>query len=312
VVLDRKWSMKNPGRALGALLVWQLALALTVTGTAQPPALRLAVPRDAIPAILDAFTSHSIVALGELHGHRERRDFLHALVADPRFASVVNDVVIEQGNSAEQAVLDRFVAGEDIPLESLRRVWGGTALLQSGRGDLPELFQIVRRVNVAVPKPRQLRILLGEAPIDRDHLPEAELAQPRGKPASDRDRFVARLLEREVVKKHRRALVTFGSGHLVRRSSSHSLVTLLESKGVSVFNIWTNVCSLSAMQSDVESWPVPSLVHVAHTQLGANEFFSFYPPTIFRIPEAWRTPLQDQFDALLYLGAETTFEFSRR
>jgi len=297
---------------VGALLLWLPALVLTVSGVSQPAAPRPAVSREAIPAILEAFKSRSIVAIGELHGHRERQDFLHTLVADPGFASVVNDIVIELGNSAHQPLMDRFVAGEDIPVESLRRVWRDTAQLQAAPTDLPELFQIVRRVNAALSKSRQIRILLGEAPIDRDRLRQEEPPQLRGKPASDRDRFVARILEREVVQRHRRALLTFGAGHLVRRSSSHSLVTLLEANGVKVFNIWTNVRSLSSIQSDVDSWPVPSLVHVAGTQLGTNDFFSFFPPTVFRIPPAWRTPLQDQFDALLYLGATTTFDFSRR
>jgi hypothetical protein len=42
------------------------------------------------------------------------------------------------------------------------------------------------------------------------------------------------------------------------------------------------------------------------------DFFSYFPPTIFRIPAAWQVPLQDQFDALLYLGATTTFQFPQR
>jgi len=303
------WSMRISERAPGAWLLWLLALVPTVYGASQPAALRPAVPRAAIPEILEAFKSRSFVALGELHGHRERRDFLHTLVAAPGFASVVNDIVIELGDSAHQSLMDRFVAGEDIPLESLRRIWRDTTQQQAARSDLPELFQVVRRVNSALPKSRQLRILLGEPPVDQDHAHGDELSQLRGKPASDRDRFVAHLLEREVVQRHRRALLTFGAGHLVRKASTHSLVTLLEANGAKVFNIWTNVRSLSSIQSDADGWPQPSLVHVADTKLGTIDLFSFFPSTVFSIPAGWRAPLQDQFDALLYLGATTTFDF---
>ncbi len=298
--------MRNFQRTTGALLLWLLALALAVSGVSQPAALTPAVAREAIPALLEAFKSRSIVAVGEMHGHREKQEFLHTLVADPGFASVVNDIVIEMGNSAHQSSIDRFVAGENIPLESQQRIWRET----TGQPAAPELLEIVRRVNAALPKSRQLRILLG-AP-DPDRLREEKLPQLRGKPVSDREWFVARLVEREVVQKRRRALLTFGAGHFVRRPTAHSLVTLLEANGVKVFNIWTNVRSLSEIQSDVDSWPVPSLVHVADTQLGTTDFFMFFPPTVFIIPEAWRTPLQDQFDALLYLGATTTFDVPRR
>jgi erythromycin esterase-like protein len=56
---------------------------------AQPvPSLKPALPINAINAILDAFQSHAIVALGEPHGNEQAAAFRMALIRDPRFPEV--------------------------------------------------------------------------------------------------------------------------------------------------------------------------------------------------------------------------------
>ena len=273
-----------------------LALAVSVSAFAQPFP-KPAVPLDARTAIIDAFASHSLVALGETHGHREGEDFLLDLIGDSRFAGVASDIVVEGGISTHQPVVDRFVAGEDVLADSLRRVWRDTPSI------VVKVIQRVRAINATLPKARRLRVLLGEPPIDRD----------RADPSSDRNRFAARLIEGEVLGRKRRALLTYGAGHFVRRTASYSLVTLLERNArVRVFNIWMNVTSLGPIQDDVESWPVPSLALLRDTPLGISNFASYFPPTVFDIPPDLRAPMQDQFDAVLYLGPTTTWTFQSR
>ena len=270
-------------------------LAFAASAFAQPPAsLKPAVPLDARIAIIDAFTSHSLVALGETHGHREREDFLLDLIADARFAAAASDVVIEGGISTYQQLVDRFAVGEDVAADSLQRVWRNTPSY------VVEVVQRVREINATLPKARRLRVLFGEPPIDRD-------------PGSDRNRFAARLIEREVLGRKRRALLTYGSGHFVRRTASFSLVTLLErNAGVKVFNIWSAVTALGAIQDGADSWPVPSLAFVRDTPLGIANFARYFPPTVFDIPADLKVPMQDQFDAVLYLGQTVTWTFQSR
>jgi hypothetical protein len=47
--------------------------------------------------------------------------FLLSLIRDPRFQTVVDDIVIECGNALHQDVADRFVRGEDVPSETLQK-----------------------------------------------------------------------------------------------------------------------------------------------------------------------------------------------
>src|SRR6266850_6986735 len=52
---------------------------------------RPAVPIEPIAAILDAFRSHQVVALGEVdHGNEQGHAFRLSLIRDPGFANTVN------------------------------------------------------------------------------------------------------------------------------------------------------------------------------------------------------------------------------
>ena len=46
-----------------------------------------------------------------------------SLIRDARFPRAVNDVDVQFGNARYQNVMDRFMAGENIPDDSLRQVW---------------------------------------------------------------------------------------------------------------------------------------------------------------------------------------------
>lgn len=80
-----------------SLLFVVLLVVAAVSSIAQqsaPP--RPAFPVEPIAAIIDAFGSHSVVALDEGdHGNEQGHAFRLALIRDPRFANSVNDIVVE-------------------------------------------------------------------------------------------------------------------------------------------------------------------------------------------------------------------------
>jgi hypothetical protein len=83
-------------------------------------------------------------------------------------AGTVNDVVVEWGNARYQDVIDRFVRGEEVADTSLRQVWRNTTT-PTTLWDLPireDFFRSVRSVNGSLPRERQIRVLLGDPPID--------------------------------------------------------------------------------------------------------------------------------------------------
>src|SRR5512142_3222928 len=159
-----------------------------------PP--RPAIAIEPIKAILDAFRSHRIVAMSEggNHGDEQSHAFRLALVRDPRFAATVNDIVVESGNALYQDVIDRFVRGDEVPYGSLRQVWQNTTQPHTV-WDAPiyeEFYRAVRAVNASLPKERQLRVLLGDPPINWERIHTGEdIRQFVINPLFDRDRYPA-------------------------------------------------------------------------------------------------------------------------
>jgi hypothetical protein len=90
------------------------------------------------------------------------------LIREPRFADVVNDIVVESGNSRFQDVVDAFVSGRQVPDTTLRQVWQNTTVANFvwERPIYEQFFRTVRDVNASLPKQKQLRLLLGDPAID--------------------------------------------------------------------------------------------------------------------------------------------------
>jgi hypothetical protein len=72
--------------------------------------------------ILAAFDRYEVVAMPEAHGMKDVDDFILALIRDPSFPGKVNDIEVECGNSLYQPVLDRYIAGMDVPFAEVRKV----------------------------------------------------------------------------------------------------------------------------------------------------------------------------------------------
>lgn len=127
------------------------------------------VPVPAVDAVLGAFESHSLVALGEDHGSDLEHAFLRALIAEPRFAQSVDDVVVEFGNARYQALMDSYILErKNVPWAQLSRAW----LWTTQRGHAwrepiyPQFFAAVRAVNSKLAAGDRIRVLLGDPPID--------------------------------------------------------------------------------------------------------------------------------------------------
>jgi hypothetical protein len=177
------------------------------------------VQRPALDAIFNAFSTHAVVGLGDAHGVAESGAFYTTLIRDPRFAAEVGNVVVEFGGASQQATIDRYVAGEDVAYEQLRRVWLDAGGWYPGVIETmyPAFFAQVRAVNLALPPERRIRVWLGEPPIDWDRVrtPEQSLAWSAG-----RNEHPAQLIEREILAKGRKALVIYGGGHFTRQPGS--------------------------------------------------------------------------------------------
>lgn len=313
-------------------------LGASAYGQTTPTSSQPAVPIDPVTGIIDAFKTHRIVALGEGdHGNEQGHAVRLALVRDPRFAAAVNDIVVEFGNSLYQDVMDRYVDDQDVPYAEVKKVWQNTTQAHPiwDRPIYEEFFRAVREVNEKLPKEKRLRVLLGDPAIDWNQIHTADdLNKIRRS-----DTVPAAIIEREVIAKNRRALIVYGDSHYDRKNlywmlqdkaaaeerfarPVNSIVTILERGGTKVFSINTTFADLPQLQPDIATWNAPKLTTLAGTTLGVASYRFFYPHDVYirRQDNTWekvssdpaRSPLmQEQFEAILYLGPKASITYSK-
>ena len=286
-----------------------------------------AVRLDPVEAILDAFKTHQVVTLPGAHAGNELHALLLKLIRDPRFPALVNDVVVEFGSARYQDLADRFVRGEDIADADLRQVWLNTTNPGTTNDNpLPEdFFRAVRALNQSLPADRRIRVLLGDPPIDWDHVRRKEDHRHW---VVQRDSYPADLIRREVIVRGRRALVVYGNLHFLRKEilsnydmrdwQAQTIVSLLEASGHKVFVIFGDGKGIETVQPDTASWPALAVTLVKGTVLGAADFSAFNPvetryairgeEKFEPIPKSeWRQlRMEDQVDAIIYLGKNST------
>jgi hypothetical protein len=254
-------------------------------------------PEDPTKAILAAFDKYEVIGMDAAHGSKDVDDLILRLLRDPSFPTKVNDIVVECGNSLYQDVLDRYIAGGDVKVSEVQQIWRNTTQpMCSVSGFYEILFPLVRRINEKLPAgAKRLRVLAGDPPLDWGKVKEQSQVM------LDRDANIALVMEKEVLSKHRKALMLFGTFHLFHKNKTapkglESAVQRYETDypGVTmvigtamIFDLSTAPPAEGELEERMAPWPVPSLIRkVKGTWLmDINKYF-----------------FSDMVDAYLYLG----------
>lgn len=297
------------------LAVFTLTMAYGQTQATSKPEAADPTPQPAVSAILSAFDKYEVVAMPQGHGMQDLNDFILSLIRNPAFSEKVNDIEVEFGNSLYQPMLDRYIAGENVPFTEVQKVWRKMGQPASGAsGFVEQFFPLVRALNQKLPPDKRLRVLAGDPAVDWDQVKSIDDLMRKH---FDREASIASVLEKEVLSKHRKALMLFGSFHLMH--GTRSAVSLYEKDYpnltfvVSELGIFdTDLPSLS--RSRLATWPIPSLALAKGTWLGALDLGNFIPPPIRidetdckvhnEFPKALQKPMEDLVDAFLYLGPQ--------
>ena len=316
--------MRNRPRSRGAIGLCLAFLALTASVTpAQGQSSTRAssaepVPMPALSAILAAFDKYEVVGMSAGHGLKDLDDFIFMLLRDRTFPDKVNDIVVECGNSRYQSVLDRYIAGESVAFGEVQKVWRNTTETMCGTSAFYEqLFPLVRAINQHLDPKKRLRVLAADSPIDWDQLSSANIADAPGE-YFERDHSIASVMEKEVLSKHRKALMLFGVFHLMHGPPNDNVAVASYEKDYP--NVTFVVCELTFFRADTHgssgnpfsAWPVPSLALAKGTWLGALDISHFFPAPIWFDKdcnvvnefhkEDLQTPMAKLVDAFLYLG----------
>ena len=321
---------------------WLLGLALLLTGlpaAAQPA--QMAV-QPAMDGVFEAFKTHPLVGIGEHHRIAQELDFYAALVRDRRFARAVGNVVVEFGGAAHQDIIDRYVAGEEVPYTELRKVWTDTV------GWIPvvsaigyaNFFAEVRGVNRSIPPEQRIHVWLGEPVIDWSRIKTHDdwLAINR-----TRDDHAVAVIERNIMARGKKALLIYGGGHferpmpgnvgeklrqagwqdiylgeIIRRRHPGALFTAF------FYNGTANKDCAQEIERGMTSWPVPALASPARGSFVAEKLRACstlraedagLPPLLSDAEKQqvvdWNKDAMSQMDAVLYLGPSGNLTYSQ-
>jgi hypothetical protein len=288
-------------------------------------------PREAIGGILAALDHYPLVALGERHLLQEMHDLLTALLRRPELPGKITDIVVEFGNARFQELADRFILGDQpVDRADLTQLWrftiGGNVLWDAPVYE--QFFRTVRAVNWMLPPDRRIRVLLGDPPFD--HRRVRGLAD-KGYVLSmiaQRDAHYAAVVEREVLRKRRRALLIAGSNHLLRGLQGNegaqgmNVASRLEQRHPgALYVIDLLVLPPGAVQDPllqraraaVAEWPRPAVATLTGTWLGATSQSA--EPWVNSGAYLASTPTGRRYgaqaNAILYLGPGETLTASQ-
>jgi hypothetical protein len=314
--MNRVW--KKSFWLVVVVLLAMMAVASTSWGRTQREAARAAgeaVPEPGIAAVLAAFDKYEVVGLPQGHGEQDVDNFIYALVRTPGFSDKVNDIALEGLNAMYQPALDRYIAGEDVRFVEVQKAWRKSGQPAAGASVFIEtMVPLVRALNQKLPAAKRVRVLAGEPAVDWDQIkgPEDVVRLVH------RDANIAALMEKEVLAKHRKALMLFGTFHLMH-STGGSAVSIYEKDYPGVTMVVTDLGYLDtdlALLSDSKfaKWPIPALARAKGTWLGALDLSHFLPPpSMVReddcsvhhdFPKPVQKPMEELVDAFLYLGPQ--------
>lgn len=290
-------------------------------------------PEDAERSLLAAFDRYEIVGMSAAHGNEDLDEFLLHFIRNPAFPNKVNVIAVECGNALYQPTLDRYIAGDDVPLPEVRKVWRNTTQPMCGlSGFYEQFYPLVRRINQALPPAKKLRVLACDPPIDWNAI-QSPSDYGHGQYLKQRDSSIALMMEKEVLAKHRRALMLFGVAHLYHVGTTgvglyekvYPGVTLVVADHTGFGNLSPLEQYNSRFEARMANWPVPSLVPdlrgtwladlLDATHTTGNIFFGVPESggkipvgpapakgTFSGTPEEAEAPLSKMVDAYLYLG----------
>jgi len=219
----------------------------------------------AIDGVLVAFQNRPLIGIGDHHGLAQQSAFYAELVCDPRFARNVGNVVVEFGGAASQSIVDRYVAGDTVRYEELRKVWTDVVgwvptVLDLG---LIRFYSAVRAANLQLPPEQRIRVWLGEPVIDWTKIKTREELNAF---LGSRDTHAAKIITDNILSKNEKALVIYGTGHFLQSLDQPSLRDLIETDYpgslflVVPYTGFADAASIEAFESQFGNWPTPALV----------------------------------------------------
>lgn len=282
---------KHSSPQIARIVIFTLVLPAMLAAETSAAAAK-AVP--AVQAIIAACKQHPVVIIGEAHWLREAGELYVQLVRDPQFQSAVQDIVIEFASRNNQPLLDRYIAGEDISVQDVQRIWRDTTKVASWESPIyAKWLAAIRDANRGLPPSRRMRVLAGDTAIDwsriHNHADWATLG--------DNNVSFADVIVEEVLKKKHHALVVLGTNHATKsgdRNGGPNTTTRVESRYPGSAHVILLIYHRTLNRASQEL--------LALADYKRPVIFDLHQPSLSKLTDQDDALLSTKADALLYLG----------
>jgi len=169
---------------------------------------------------------------------------------------------VEFGGEASQGIIDRYVAGEDVPLKELRRVWTQTAGWVPGPTFLGyiDLFANVRAANRGLAPEHRIKVWLGEPKVDWSQIETFQDILPF---LLQRDDNYFRIIRDEILLKHEKTLLIIGIGHIFGQGKLRSKLVQAYPNTLATVVPFTGYIEPDCNAKFVargKDWPIPAIL----------------------------------------------------
>ena len=190
--------------------------------------------------ILQMFNNHNIIGLGEGEHHLvDSHQFFQKILDNKKIQETINIVIVEFANASHQDTLDKYIFGEEVSIDELRKIWRESTQCINRFGEATiyfELLKKIRNVNFTLASNKKIRVLGGDPPIDWTSIRSlADYLKINIK----RDLFAADLAIEYGVKHSKKVLMIYAEYHLTKISDKSRKDLLNEINDTSIKDLPT-------------------------------------------------------------------------
>src|SRR5579872_487877 len=167
--------------------------------------------------IIQTFQKGNIIGLGEGGHHLENsHQFFQKMFDNKLIQNTINIVIIEFANANYQDILDRYIFGEEVTLNELRKVWRESTqcIGRFGEADIYfDLLKKIRTVNLSLSESNKIRVLGGDPPINWKTIRSLE---DYNESNSQRNIYPAELVIEYGINRAMKVLVLYAEYHITK------------------------------------------------------------------------------------------------
>jgi hypothetical protein len=237
-----------------------------------------------------------------------------------KIQKIINIVIVEFANIDYQDILDKFIFGEEVDINELRKVWRESTQSPGRLGEIPvyfKLLQKIRNVNLTLPAEKKIRVMGGDPSIHWDEINTWD--DCKKEIGSSRDIFPADLAIDFGINNSKKVLLIYSGFHLTKVSdksiASFTITSAINKRSQGAIKV-IEVLNPEAfpLETKIKDLALYSIINLSTSQIGnmsAEKLFtSIFNQKGEKLTLFSGLRTKDLFDAFLFVGLAESWKIA--